>query len=284
MLVEATASTGGQLMPPVMGAAAFVMAELSGVPYVEIIKYAVVPALMYYLALFLTIHFEASRYNLAGLSVNGSPALKNILLERGHLFIPLVVLVYVLIKGYTAVFSAFYGIIALIVISWLRRETRLTPEKMAMALVNGAINIIPIAAACATAGIVLGVLNLTALGLKFTSIIISFAGSHLMMGLFLAMISGIILGMGLPTTPVYIIQAALVVPALIQLGVMPISAHFFVLYFACLSSITPPVALAVYAAVAIGMGIYGKPGSRLCAWDWPGSSFLMSSFSAHLSF
>jgi len=258
--VEAVASTGGQLMPPIMGASAFVMAELSGVSYVQIIKHAVLPSLMYYLALFLTIDFEARRQNLKGIDTVESPPLKDTLIGKGHLLLPVVVLVAVLVKGYTAVFSALCGTLSIVVISWFRRATRLDIKKILQALRNGAINIIPVAAACATAGIVLGVLNLTALGLKFTSLIISLAGSNLLIALLLTMMAGIILGMGLPTTPAYIIQAALLVPALIELGVQPIAAHFFVLYFACLSSITPPVSLAVYAAVAIGHGNLWRTG------------------------
>jgi TRAP transporter 4TM/12TM fusion protein len=258
--VEAVASTGGQLMPPIMGAAAFVMAELSGVSYVQIIKHAVLPSFMYYLALFLTIDFEARRQNLKGLQISDSLPLKDVMIGKGHLLLPVLVLVAVLVKGYTAVFSALCGTLAIVGISWLRRATRLDVKKILLALRNGAMNIIPVAAACATAGIVLGVLNLTALGLKFTSLIISLAGSNLLMALLLTMMAGIILGMGLPTTPAYIIQAALLVPALIELGVHPLAAHFFVLYFACLSSITPPVSLAVYAAVAIGHGNLWRTG------------------------
>ncbi|MCX8118202.1 MAG: TRAP transporter permease [Desulfobacterota bacterium] len=249
--VEATASTGGQIMPPVMGAAAFVMAEYTGISYIHICKHALIPALLYYLALFMAIHFEASRTGLLGVPKEERPPLRQILLWRGHLFVPLVVIVYFMMAGYTPMYACIFATISVVLISLIRRETRMGVVKVLEALESGAKNMLPVAAACACAGIVVGVINLTGLGLKFTSLILLIAGDSLVPALIFTMIAGIVLGMGLPTTAAYIVQAALLIPALIKLGVPVIAAHLFVFYFAIISAITPPVAMAVYAAAGI---------------------------------
>jgi len=258
--VEATASTGGQLMPPIMGAAAFVMAEFLGIPYISVAKHALIPALLYYLALFMSIHFEAVRTGLQGLSREELPGLKRVLVARGHLFAPLIVVVYLMIRGYTPMYAALYAILATVLFSLLRRETRLGPREILKALEEGARNTVPIATACAAAGIVVGVVTLTGLGITFSSLVVGAAGQSLIPALLLTMAAGIVLGMGMPTTPAYIIQAALLVPALIRLGVHPVAAHLFVFYFAILSAITPPVALAVYAAAGISRADLWKTG------------------------
>lgn len=250
--IEATASTGGQIMPPLMGAAAFVMAEFTGIPYITIIKHALLPALLYYLALFWTIHYEAVKTGLRGLSREELPDIKKVLQTRGHLFLPIVLLVYVMIAGYTAPYAALWSTAAVVIVSWLRKETRLGMQGILRALEDGAKNTLSVASACACAGIVIGVISLTGLGLRFTSLVVSVAGESLIPALVLTMLAGIVLGMGMPTTPAYIVQAALLIPALIKLGVLPIAAHLFVFYFAILSAITPPVAMAVYAAAGIG--------------------------------
>lgn len=249
--VEATASTGGQIMPPVMGAAAFVMAEYTGISYVKICIHAAIPALLYYFALFMAIHFEANRTGLLGVPKEERPILRSVMLTKGHLFVPLAVIVYFMIAGYTPMYACIYATLSVFVVALLRAETRMGPKKILKALEFGAKNMLPVAAACACAGVIIGVINLTGLGLKFTSLVLSIAGNSLIPALIFTMFAGIVLGMGLPTTAAYIVQAALLIPALIKLGVPTIAAHMFVFYFAIISAITPPVAMAVYAAAGI---------------------------------
>jgi TRAP transporter 4TM/12TM fusion protein len=256
--VEATASTGGQIMPPVMGAAAFVMAEFTGIPYITICLYAMIPALLYYFSLFMSIHFMAGKMGLKGIPKEELPRLKNVLAARGHMFIPLGVIVYMMTAGYTPMYACIYSTVAVVVLSVFRKETRMSFRTIITALEESAKNTLGVAAACACAGIVIGVINLTGLGLKFTSFVLVLAGDSLIPALIMTMLAGIVLGMGMPTTPAYIVQAALLIPALVKLGVLKVAAHMFVFYFSTISAITPPVAMAVYAAAGIG-------GARL----WP---------------
>jgi len=251
--VEAVASTGGQLMPPIMGAAAFVMAEFLGTSYLSVAAFAILPALLYYVAVFMAVHFEAKRMGLVGLPRADLPRLGQVLRERGHLFLPLAVIIGVLLIGYSAAFAALCGIGSVIPTTWLRASTRytFTPKAIIEALEAGARNTLVVALACACAGIVIGTITLTGLGLYFTGIVLAISQNSLLLALILTMVAGIILGMGLPTTPAYIVQVALLVPALVKLGVQVEAAHLFVLYFAVLSAITPPVAMAVYAANGI---------------------------------
>jgi TRAP transporter 4TM/12TM fusion protein len=251
--IEAVASTGGQIMPPIMGAAAFIMAEFLGISYVQVTIFALVPALLYYLAVFLSLHFEARRAGMQGLPRAELPRLLNVLGERGHLFLPLVIIVSVLMAGYSAPFAALCGIASAVPAALLRRSTRVHVrlDTIVDALEAGARNTVVVALSCASAGIVIGVIYLTGLGLEFTNLVLAAAASHMLLALLLTMIAGIILGMGMPTAPAYIMQTALLVPALVRLGVPLESAHLFVFYFAILSAITPPVALAVYAANGI---------------------------------
>lgn len=251
--VEAVASTGGQLMPPIMGAAAFVMAEFLGVSYLTVAVFAIFPAILYYLAVFMAVHFEARRIGLKGLPKADLPRLKTVLLERGHLFIPLIVIFVTLIGGYSAAFAALAGVGSVIPTTWLRSSTRytFTPRVIIETLTDGARNTVIVALACACAGIVVGIITLTGLGLDFTSVVLILSSNSLLLALILTMVAGILLGMGLPTTPAYIVQVALLVPALVKLGIQVEAAHLFVLYFAVLSAITPPVAMAVYAATGI---------------------------------
>ena len=258
--VEAVASTGGQIMPPIMGAAAFVMAEFLGIGYLEVAAFALFPAILYYVALFMAVHFEAKRTGMVGLPRSELPSLKETMLARGHLFLPLVIIIAVLLMGYSAPLSALAGIVSVIPTCMLRKETRkdLTLEMIGDALISGAKNTIPVALACACAGIVVGCITLTNLGTEFTGLVIAVSQDSLVLALVLTMIAGIVLGMGMPTTPAYIVQVALLVPALVKLGVMVEAAHMFVFYYAILSAITPPVAMAVYAANGI---------SRAGLWD-----------------
>jgi TRAP transporter 4TM/12TM fusion protein len=252
--VEAVASTGGQFMPPVMGAAAFVMAEFSGVPYLKVCIHAAIPAVLYYLAVGMMVHLEACKLGIQGLPRAELPRLGRTLAFGWHLFLPLIGIVYFLMRGYTPLLAGFYAVLLTIVISMVRKATRMNPRKVYAALEAGALSALPVAAACAAAGIVIGVVNLTGLGLRFSSLIINLSGGSLLVALVLTMFASLILGMGLPTTPAYVIQAALAVPALVNLGVPIIAAHLFCLYFAVISAITPPVALAAYAGASISGG------------------------------
>ncbi|MAY29976.1 MAG: C4-dicarboxylate ABC transporter permease [Aurantimonas sp.] len=258
--VEAVASTGGQIMPPIMGAAAFVMAEFLGVSYLKVAAFALLPALLYYLAVFLAVHFEAKKQGLKGLPKADLPRVGEVLRERGHLFLPLFIIIGTLMSGFSAPFSALMGILSVVPVVLMRSTTRseFTMAKLIDGLEAGAINSVIVAMACATAGIVIGVIAQTGLGLTFTSIVRAAAQDMLLPALLLTMVAGIVLGMGMPTTPAYIVQVALLVPALVRLGVAVEAAHMFVLYFAILSAITPPVAIAVYAACGI---------SRSAVWD-----------------
>ena len=251
--VEAVASTGGQIMPPIMGAAAFVMAEFLGVGYLTVAAYALLPALLYYLAVFLAVHFEARLQGLQGLPRADLPRVWDVLRERGHLFAPLVIIIGTLMSGFSAPYAALMGIVSVVPVVLLRRTTRseFTLAKLIDGLEAGAINSVIVALACASAGIVIGVIAQTGLGLTFTGVVRAAAQEMLLPALILTMMAGIILGMGMPTTPAYIVQVALLVPALVRLEIPVAAAHMFVFYFAILSAITPPVAIAVYAACGI---------------------------------
>jgi TRAP transporter 4TM/12TM fusion protein len=250
--IEAVASTGGQIMPPIMGAAAFVMAEFLGVSYGSIMLAAMIPALFYYGALFAAIHFNAIRSGLRGVPREELPILGHIMLRQGHLFVPLVVIFVLLLQGFTATYAAIISSVSVILLSWVRAESRITLRKGIEALRDGAEQTVPVAMATAAAGIVIGVVLQTGLAIRFTSFLVSISGTSLLLALAITMAAAIILGMGMPTTAAYIMLAALLIPALIKLGVTPMAAHMFGFYFACLSAVTPPVALAVYAAASIG--------------------------------
>jgi len=251
--VEAVASTGGQIMPPIMGAAAFVMAEFLGVPYSEVVIWAVIPAVLYYLSCFSAVHFEAKRLGLTGLPRAELPKLGGVLRTNGHLFIPVASILAVMYSGYSAPMAALIGTLACFPVAALRKSTRanVTFEHLLGAMVDGARNTIPVALACAAAGVVVGVVTLSGLGIVFTQFVVHLAKDMLLVALMLTMLAGIILGMGIPTTPAYIIMTALLVPAIVKLGVIVPAAHMFAFYFAILSAITPPVALAVFAACGI---------------------------------
>jgi TRAP transporter 4TM/12TM fusion protein len=247
--VEATASSGGQIMPPVMGAAAFVMSGFTGIPYVTIIGYAVFPALLYYLSVFTSVHLEAKRMNLPG--ILPEMTLKETLTRYGHMIIPIVILVYLLIAGYTPRLAGGYGVISAIAASYLRPASRLTITGLLKAFESGAKGMLIVVVSCAAAGIIVGSVELTGLGHRLSSAFIEISGGMLILGLFLAMIIAIILGCGMPTTPAYIVQAATVIPALMAMGLPIHVAHMYAFYFACMSLITPPVAPTAYTAAAI---------------------------------
>jgi TRAP transporter 4TM/12TM fusion protein len=249
--VEASSSTGGQIMPPIMGAAAFIMAEFLNVPYLDIAKAAAIPACLYFFGVFMEVHFEAKRCNLRGLSRDELPRFGNVMRERGHLFIPLFAIIIFLSIGFTPLYAALMGLITCIVAGALRKSTRMSPREIADGFELGARNAIGVALACASAGIIIGSITLTGLGLKLGNGLVALAGGNLLLTLFFTMITSIILGMGAPTTANYIITSTIAAPALIILGVHPLAAHMFVFYFGIVADITPPVALAAYAASGI---------------------------------
>ena len=260
--VEAVASTGGQIMPPVMGAAAFVMAEFQGVPYAQVALWAAIPALLYYVAVFFAVHFEAKRYKLAGVPKSELPRFFTVMGERGHLFVPIFVVLAGLILGYSAPLCALAGALTCIPMALLRAKTRagIGWQNVVGALIDGARNTLAVAMACACAGIVIGCVTITGLAITFTQVVIVLAQSSLVAALILTAIAGIILGMGMPTTPAYIVMVSLLVPAVIKLGAVTPAAHMFAFYFAILSAITPPVALAVFAAAALAKSDLWKTG------------------------
>ena len=251
--VEATASTGGQIMPPIMGAAAFVMAEFLGVGYAQVVIWAVIPAILYYVACFSAVHFEAKRRGLIGLPRAELPRLRIVLTERGHLFLPVLTILAVMYSGYSAPLAALAGTLMCFPVAALRRSSRgyVNLPNIIDAFVDGAKNALGVAAACACAGIVIAVVTLSGLGITFTQFVVGLAKDTLLLALIVTMVAAIVLGMGMPTTPAYIILTALLVPAIIKLGVIAPAAHMFAFYFAVLSAITPPVALAVYAAAGL---------------------------------
>jgi TRAP transporter 4TM/12TM fusion protein len=301
--VEATASTGGQIMPPVMGAASFVMAEFLGIPYSQVMIAAAIPAIFYYAALFAAIHFNAGRAGLRGLPKHELPKLRTVLLESGHLLAPVVAIFALLLDGYTATYAALIAT-AVVMYAWLlgrwiwlglavgiamwvadvsawsawtalavaglalaarrpdglARMRQLAIKDGPAALRDGAVQTVPVAMATAAAGIMIGIILQTGLAIRFTSFLVEFAGGQLFIALLITMVAAVILGTALPTTPAYIMLAALLIPALIKLGVPPIAAHMFAFYFGCLSAVTPPECLAVYAAASIARCSVWKAG------------------------
>jgi TRAP transporter 4TM/12TM fusion protein len=251
--VEAVASTGGQLMPPIMGAAAFVMAEFLVVPYAQITIWAIVPSFLYYLAVFFAVHFEAKRYKLAGVPKSQLPRFGAVMLARGHLFVPILIVLIGLIEGYSAPLCALAGALSCLPLAVLRKATRagIGWRTVLEALEEGAKNALAVAMACACAGIVIGCVTITGLGIVFTQMVVALSQESLILALVLTAMAGIILGMGMPTTPAYIMMVALLVPAVMKLGAVTPAAHMFAFYFAILSAITPPVALAVFAAASL---------------------------------
>lgn len=265
--VEAAASTGGQIMPPVMGAAAFIMAEMTGLAYIDIVKAAAIPAILYFLGVGTMVHLEAVKTGLKGLPKSMLPSARQTLREGWHLLIPLFTIVYFLMAGRSPFWAAFQSINIAVVVALLgfvlKRDSKAAKELLLgipKAFENGARSAIGVAAACACAGIVVGVVTLTGLGLKFAHLVLQVAGGNLLLTLFLTMVASIILGMGLPTTAKYIVLATMAAPALVRLGIPLIAAHLFIFYFGIIADITPPVALAAYAGAGIAGGNAMKTG------------------------
>jgi TRAP transporter 4TM/12TM fusion protein len=250
--VEAVASTGGQFAPPIMGAVGFVMAEFMGVSYTKVLLAACIPAFLYYLTLLFAVHFEAKRLGLSGLSKENIPNALVVMKKQGHLIIPLVVLIGMLSFGYTPLFAAVVAIFATIGASWLRKETRMTWAVIVQATVEGARSAVAVGMSCAIIGVIIGTVSLTGLGLSFGYIILKVVGEgQLYLGGLMVMLMSIVLGMGVPGVAAYVIVSTVSVPVLIQTGAIPMAAHMFCLIYACLSNITPPVAMSSYVASGI---------------------------------
>ncbi|HHT71787.1 MAG TPA: TRAP transporter permease [Firmicutes bacterium] len=262
--VEAASSTGGQIMPPVMGAAAFIMAEVLGVPYISVAAAAAIPAVLYYISLFAQVHFRAGRLGLKGIPRSELPDLKQTLAQGWHLLIPLIVLIVILVWGYSPMKAVFWTIILTGGLSFIKPETRITGPKLLEALEEGARSAVEVAAACACAGIVVGVVTMTGLGLKIAGLIVTWSRGQLFLALPLTMLASILLGMALPTTAKYVVLSTLAAPALVRLGIPAMAAHMFILYFGVVADITPPVALAAYAGAGLAKANAMKTGWTAC--------------------
>ena len=262
--VEATASMGGQLMPPIMGVAAFIMADMLAIPYLRVATAAIIPAFLYFFAAGAMIHFRASREGHLGLSREELPRLGPLLLRRGYLLLPVAVLLYFLFAGYTPTYAAVYSILFAIAVSAARalpdmrqgateafHRRGVGVSDLASALERGVRNTVPVAIACAVVGIIVGAVTQTGLGLKLSGAILALSGGSVLAAAVLTMLASIVLGFGLPTIPTYIICVTMAAPVLLELGVLPLAAHLFVMYFGTLADLTPPVMLAVYAAAGI---------------------------------
>ncbi len=249
--VEAAASTGGILMPPIMGASAFIMSTFLGIPYVKIMIAGFTPALLYYLAIMFMVDLRAKKRGLKGMEPGDIPSLKATMLDKGHMTIPLVVIIYLLVAGYTPLYSAFLGLFAIVLVSSLKRSTRMGIREVIEALDSGTRSAAPVGISCAIVGFIVGAVGMTGLGQVIAMNVIMFAGGKLWAALILCMIAAIILGMGLPATPCYIITATIAAPALQQMGVHPLAAHFFAFYYGTMSAVVPPVALTSYTAAGL---------------------------------
>lgn len=271
----AAAGTGGMIMPPVMGAASFIMAEYLGVHYSKIMLAAAIPAILYYISELAYVHIEAKKLGMTRTKSESITPLGAVMRRDGYLVVPIIVIVYLLLIGRTPLYAAFYGIassvLVTLIVSVIKKTVRQTVDSYARALVQGARQCIGVGVACAVVGIIIGITNLSGLGLVLGDNIVSLAGGNVMLTAFLTMIVSIILGMGLPTTACYIITATIAAPALLHLGVNPLAAHMFVYYFACLSNLTPPVAIASYGAA----GISGQNPSKV---GWMGFRISLPGF------
>lgn len=249
---EASASTGGQIMPPIMGAAAFIMATYTETPYSKIMMAALIPALLYFLGVFLGVHFESKKLGIIGVSKEALPNLKKLMIERGYLILPLVVIFYTLLSGRTPMRAALFAIAVSYLVSLIRKETRMGIKSLLSAFEEGARTALPVIAACAAAGIIVGVVVQTGLGGRIADGIIALGSGKLILTLFFTMIACLILGMGLPTTANYVVTATMAAPALVLgLDVPVLAAHMFVFYFGIVADITPPVCLAAYAGAGL---------------------------------
>lgn len=256
--VEAVSSTGGQIMPPVMGAAAFVMSAFTGIPFITIMKYALLPAILYYVALYVAVHLRAVRLNLQGLEA--AVTIKETLKDYGHMLVPVFALIITLVIGFTPRLAAGVAVVSALIVCELRSSTRLGIWGILEAFEDGAKGMLMVIMATATAGLIVGVIDLTSFGQRLGAAFVYLGAGHLWLTLIMAMFLAILLGMGMPTTPAYIIQASTVIPALIGMGLPQYVAHMFAFYFSCLSLITPPVAITAYAASTIAQSNMWRTG------------------------
>ena len=247
--IEAAASTGGQIMPPIMGAGAFIMAEITGIPYTELVVAALIPAILYFASIYFMVDFEASRTGMRGMRADELPKLAN-LIRQAYLFLPIFILIGALFSGYSVIRAGTLAIASAAVVSWLT-PYKMGPKQVYEALGNGGRMSLQIIIVCACAGLIVGVISLTGVGARFSSLLFDLAQQSTLLALIFAMMISVILGMGMPTTAAYAVAASVVAPGLIEIGIKPLVAHFFVFYFAVVSAITPPVALAAYAGAAI---------------------------------
>ena len=249
--VEAAASTGGNIMPPVMSAAAFLMAEFTAIPYVTIIGYALLPATLYFLSVGIMVHLYSVEHKIEPIPRSELPDIRKTLKEQGHLGIPLVLLVYLLIRGFSPMLAVTYSILGIVIVSNLRRGTRMGLKAILRALEDGAKTATMVATACATSGIIVSVVIITGLGQRFTENMLAIAGGNIYLVLGLAALSSLVLGTGVPLIPAYIIQVGMIIPALVEAGISPAQAHLFVIFFCAISLITPPMAVTSFAAAGI---------------------------------
>ncbi len=249
--VEAVSSSGGQIMPPVMGAAAFLLAEMIGMNYSEVVVSSILPALLYFLAVFFVVDLQAGRRGLKGLSRDKLPDLKQVMKSQGHLVIPLIVLLVALFSNLTVIRAAFFSMVSCVAVSWFRKATRMGWKAVILSLKEGVLGCLEVIAACAAAGVIMALVNLTGIGTKLSYLVQMAASGSLFLALLLTAVVVVILSMGLPTTACYLVSATIMSSPLIELGISPLQAHMFIFYFACMSGITPPVALVAYPAAAI---------------------------------
>ena len=275
--VEACASMGGQLIPPVMGAAAFIMAETLAMPYSAIAVAAAIPGVLYFVAVGVMVHFEASRLGIPVLSRDELPRLGHVLRRDFHLLAGPAVLVYFLVQGRSPLFAGFWALVVAVGASLIRRDTRIGPRRLLAIFAESAQSALPVALACATVGIVVGVVSATGLGLKLASGIVGIAQGNLLATLFLTMVAALVLGTGLPTSATYIITSIMAAPALVELGVPKLVAHMFVFYFGILADLTPPTAISTYATASIA-------GADVWRTQWTGMALALSGFIIPFSF
>jgi len=275
--VEATASMGGQLIPPVMGAAAFIMAETLGVPYATIALSAAIPGVLYFVAVGVMVHLEASRGNLRVIPRADLPRLGPVLRRDAHLLAGPAVLLWLLAEGRSPLLAGVWAMVVAVLASWPRRDTRIGPRRALAVLTDAAQNAMPVALACATVGIVVGVVSMTGLGLKLASGIVGIAQGSLLVTLLLTMVAALVLGTGLPTSATYIITSIMAAPALVQLGVPKLAAHMFVFYFGILADLTPPTAISTYATSSIA-------GADVWRTQWKAMMLALSGFVIPFSF
>jgi TRAP transporter 4TM/12TM fusion protein len=258
--IEAVASTGGMFTPPIMGAGAFIMAEYLNIPYMDVAFAAILPALLYYFSLIMSVDSIALKNGLGGLAKKELPLVSSVMRERGIFIIPIISLIGLILAGFSPIKSAFYSIIVIIVVACFKKTTRPNFKKIAKAMESGSSSVLSVVATCACAGIIVGVLSMTGLGAKLSYSLINIAAGNVYLGASIAAIIAIILGCGMPPTAVYIILAAVLTPPLIEMGIVPIAAHMFIFIFSCIGAITPPVAITAYTAAAIADADPNKTG------------------------